>query len=293
MQPTEAYQNLRQELTHLYEPREASTIADMVIESITGLSKSERLIQVQQILNEDQISRFEEMKEELKHGRPIQYVIGYTWFCDLKFDVDERVLIPRPETEELVHHAIEIIEKESKNNKPPYRVLDIGTGSGCIAVSIKKKIAAVEVVAMDISKDALNLAEQNAIQNQVKIEFIQKNILEHIEVDGLPCFDFIISNPPYIPPSDKNSMEKHVLNFEPHAALFTSEQNPLEFYQAIVKFSEFHLTRGGHLAFETHVAYAEEIAEWIKQFEYEEVEIKKDLHGNNRMVFARKSGSSL
>jgi release factor glutamine methyltransferase len=293
MQFTEAYQSLRNELTHLYEPREANTIADWIIESITGLSKSRRLIANNQILNENEKEKFFQMKEELLHGRPVQYVIGKTEFCNLSFQVDERVLIPRPETEELVVKSIDLIQKEKRNTQATFRILDIGTGSGCIAICLKKRIPDAEVIALDCSNETLNLAKSNAINNQVSIQFIQKNILEEAQVNELPCFNFIVSNPPYIPPSDKDSMGKNVLDFEPHTALFTSEQNPLQFYEAIIAFSKFHLTRGGYLAFETHCQYANAVADLLSNQEFEEIEVAQDLQGKNRMVFAKKSGSSL
>ena len=293
MRMKEAYQVLQQRLQSMYEPREASQIAEMVMEKISGYSRTERLIHHEKLLNADQTEIFEEDLKELEGGRPVQYVLGECWFQDMVFKVDERVLIPRPETEELVEYI-----KSSYKNIPcsvdnPCRLIDIGTGSGCIAVSLKKALPLFEVWAVDKSLKALELAKENAKILDVKISFKQSDILEESKNDSLPAFNVIVSNPPYIPLNESKELEKHVIAFEPNEALFVTNQDPLEFYKAIVEFAEHHLLRGGMIFFETHEKYARGVVQLLEENEFEQIQIKKDLQGKDRIVSGKRMGASL
>lgn len=262
------------------------------MEKLTGWERSKRIVHADLSLTEEQQTKYDQFKHELLHGRPVQYVLGEAWFYGFPFYVDEHVLIPRPETEELVdlirkEQEIRVKLHEKKN------ILDIGTGSGCIAISLKKTFADWEVWAIDDSESALQTAKKNAANLQVDVHFNKINIL-HPNVDHqLPPFDLIVSNPPYIPESDKLEMAKHVLDFEPHQALFVTNNDPLQFYKAIVRFSEEHLLRGGYLYFETHSSYADQVAKLMEENAFEEIEICTDLQGLDRIVKGRRPGASL
>jgi len=293
MRMKEAYQLIQQRLQSMYEPREASQIAEMVIEKITGYTRTERLVHHEKLLNADQAVMFEHDLKELEGGRPVQYVLGECCFQNMLFKVDERVLIPRPETEELVESI-----KAHYNNNPcsvdnPCKLIDIGTGSGCIAVSLKKAFPLFEVWAVDKSIKALELAKENANKLDAKISFKQSDILEESKNDSLPAFNIIVSNPPYIPQNESKELDKHVIAFEPNEALFVTNQDPLEFYKAIVEFAEHHLLRGGMIFFETHEKYAKGVIQLLEENEFEQVQIKKDLQGKDRIVSGKRMGASL
>ena len=293
MRMKEAYQLLQQRLQSMYEPREASQIAEMVIEKITGYSRTERLIHHEKLLNADQAMMFEQDLKELENGRPVQYVLGECWFQNMVFKVDERVLIPRPETEELVEYIKAYYHKIPCAVNNPCKLIDIGTGSGCIAVSLKKAFPSFEVWAVDKSLKALELAKENAKKLDANISFKQSDILEESKNDSLPAFNIIVSNPPYIPQNESKELETHVIAFEPNEALFVTNQDPLEFYKAILEFAEHHLLRGGMIFFETHEKYAEGVVQLLEENEFEQVQIKKDLQGKDRIVSGKRMGASL
>ena len=289
----EAYQLLQSELTSVYDNREASTIADWVLEEITSWTKSLRIVHHDKPLSDAQLEIFNRFKKELKEGRPIQYVLGYSWFKGLRYHVNEHVLIPRPETEELVEAITEFYREPKSKTNTTIKALDIGTGSGCIAIALKNEFPNWEVWAMDTSVTALETAIENARQLNKEIHFKQADILNEPKIDHLPAFDLIVSNPPYIPFQDKAEMTEQVLNHEPHLALFITNQDPLQFYKAIVTFSEHHLRRGGTLWFETHMDYANEVASLLKEYDYENIVAKKDMQGRDRMVTGKRTGESL
>lgn len=289
----EAYQILVHDLQSMYDARESSQIADMALESITGLSRTERLVHHDAIMNNEQEIVFNQQLEELKHGRPIQYVIGNCWFQEMQFKVDERVLIPRPETEELVELIIREINHHKGIVQRPFSILDIGTGSGCIAISLKKAIPNCEVWAIDKSKSAIALAKENATLLNTSIYFKEADILSEAKNDSLPAFNIIVSNPPYILPEETTHLRKNVVDFEPKEALFVTNADPLEFYKAITDFSGHHLLRGGLLFFETHEDHASEVKLLLESNEFEHVQIKKDFQGKDRIVWGKKMGASL
>ena len=221
--------------------------------------------------------------KELKTSKPIQYILGRTEFYKCKIRVNEHVLIPRPETEELV----DLIIKESKA-KEPLNILDIGTGSGCIAIALKKNLPDTNVSAIDISEEALLVAKQNAILNQTKITFLQADILkvkDKVEVKE-SGFDIIVSNPPYVRQSEKEKMDKNVLDHEPHLALFVGDNDPLLFYNAIGAFALQNLSTNGKLYFEINEALGKDVKKLLDEMGFQNVEVKKDMSGKERFVIA-------
>lgn len=293
MRIKEAYHQLQQSIQPLYENREASNIADLILEDITGWDRSRRVIHHDALLSEQQLERYTQYKEELLHGRPTQYVLGHAWFCDMRFQVDEHVLIPRPETEELVMEVKKMYADNDADEDQRFRLIDIGTGSGCIAIALKKYFPNWDVWALDQSDGALSIAQKNAVLLDTEIHFIASDILKIAKSDHLPAFDLIISNPPYIPSADKSEMDDRVLDHEPHSALFVTNEDPLQFYKAIIAFSDHHLLRGGMLFFETHEMYAQEVAALMEENGFENIAVKKDLQEKERIVLGRKTGASL
>ena len=289
----EAYHVLQSDLSSLYDNREAANIADWVMEEVTKWTKSQRIIHHNQPLTDEQVNLLLQFKNELQQGRPIQYVLGYSWFRGLQLKVNEQVLIPRPETEELVEAIKNYYTQNKHVGDNKLKAMDIGTGSGCIAIALQHEIPDWEVWAIDTSDSALSIATENAKQLNQEIQFKQADILTELKIDHLPFFDVIVSNPPYIPIENKEEMTKQVLDHEPHLALFISNKDPLQFYKAIVKFSEFHLRRGGTLWFETHMDYANDVAIFLRENDYENVFVLKDFQGKDRIVTAKKTGESL
>jgi release factor glutamine methyltransferase len=289
----EAYHQLQQSIQPLYENREASNIADLIMEDITGWDRSRRVIHHDALLSEPQLERYTHCKEELLHGRPTQYVLGHAWFCGMRLQVDEHVLIPRPETEELVMEVKKMYADISADRDHLIKMVDIGTGSGCIAIALKKYFPDWDVWAVDKYNGALAIAKTNAVLLDTEINFVASDILKEAKTDLLPAFDLIISNPPYIPSEDKSAMDDRVLDHEPHAALFVTNEDPLQFYKAIIAFSEQHLLKSGMLFFETHELYAQEVAALLEANGFEHIVVKKDFQEKERIVMGRRPGASL
>lgn len=220
--------------------------------------------------------------ELLKQEKPIQYILGETEFFGLPFKVNKNVLIPRPETEELVAWVL----KYSKN-KEQLTILDIGTGSGCIAVSLAKNLPKAKVYALDISTEAIKIAKYNAEQNNTSVEFIHANILKWNQTELLPAqlkFDVIVSNPPYIREKEKQLMKPNVLNNEPHLALFVQNENPLLFYEAITEFASKYLAQNGMLFFEINEYLGNDMIKLLKNNNFETIELKQDIFRKDRMI---------
>lgn len=293
MRIKEAYHMLLQKLQQMYIARESSQIADIVMESITGYSRTERLVHQDSMLDTQQMILLTEHIKELEGGRPVQYVLGKCWFQDMPFKVDERALIPRPETEELVEYIKNLYRNIPCQQESPCKIIDIGTGTGCIAISLKKVFPSFEVWAVDKSAKAIELAKENDALLDANILFKQTDILEESKNDSLPAFNIIVSNPPYIPQHESKELDKHVIDFEPHDALFVTNNDPLEFYKAIIEFSEHHLLRGGMIFFETHQQYAKDVFQLLEESEFEQVQLHKDFQGKDRIVSGRKTGASL
>jgi release factor glutamine methyltransferase len=263
----EASQRLLFSLYHIYDQQEAANIADWVMENLTGWKKIDRMLNKHVKFSAEMETLLEKYITELSAHKPVQYVLHEAWFCGLKLYVNENVLIPRPETEELV----EWIASDNKN--AIIKILDIGTGSGCIAIALKKKLPNATVYACDISEEALAVAKKNAELNNAEINFL---LIDILNTDKIPEVNIVVSNPPYIPVSEKTQMNKNVTEYEPHLALFVEDNNPLIFYTAIknINASTYY--------FETHENLAADVAAL-----FQHAEIKQDMQGKNRMVIAR------
>ena len=219
---------------------------------------------------------------ELKKERPLQYILGTTYFMDLELEVNAAVLIPRPETEELVHW---IVSDEDKLN--PLTILDIGTGSGCIAISLKKAAQQWNIAALDVSEQALDVAQRNASKNEVSIQFHLDDIFD--KKQWLKPLDIIVSNPPYVVPSEKEQMLSNVLDYEPDLALFVPEEDPLLFYKRIIEFAHQNLKPSGALYFEINFIFVDELVTFFKKFTFDSVEVRNDYLNRPRMIKAIKS----
>ncbi|MBN2484845.1 MAG: peptide chain release factor N(5)-glutamine methyltransferase [Bacteroidales bacterium] len=271
----------RAKLQHIYPVSETDSIFSLVAEEITGLSRTGQSLMADRALSGQQYERFEEILARLAKCEPVQYILGKAWFYGLCFSVNPGVLIPRQETEVLVDTLI------NKCPAPDGPVIDIGTGSGCIAIALKKNLPLAQVFALDISEGAIETAKTNAIANNTEINFICDDILNPgIRLD---CrFGLIVSNPPYVRGSEKKSMHQNVTGFEPHNALFVPDSDPLLFYRAIAGVSAKYLKPGGMLAVEINEALGESTCALFAGKGYSEVEILKDLNQKERFIIARK-----
>lgn len=266
-------------LSPLIGENEARSFVWLLFDYLRGYSRIDLILKDNERLNEEEKNYLDKALLRLMGGEPIQYVLGQTEFMGLTFKVDKRVLIPRPETEELVEWVLSDIENHSLN------ILDIGTGSGCIPITLKKNISRARIEAWDISSDALNLAKVNALLNKVDVDFREVDVLSAEASTTFP-FDIVVSNPPYVTIKEKSEMGVNVLDNEPHLALFVSDEEPLLFYNAIARLSKNILKPGGKLFFEINQAYGNDV---VKMLEYEgfvETELRKDLSGRDRMIRA-------
>ncbi|MBS1751377.1 MAG: peptide chain release factor N(5)-glutamine methyltransferase [Bacteroidetes bacterium] len=279
MNISESYRYLREALTTIYDQREAGNISDIVVEKITGLKRIDRLLMQDKDLTPPQIQLLHLYTEKLIGHEPLQYVLQEAWFYGMSLYVDRNVLIPRPETEELAEWII----TEQKNAKT---ILDIGTGSGCIAIAIKKSLPSAEVWAIDISHSALIVAQKNAQIQKTEINFRQADILQEISESSFPKFDIIVSNPPYIPASGEKEMRKNVIQFEPHEALFVSDDSPLKFYSSIARFATTNLKANGEVYVEIHEDLADGVKNIFTTAGLSNIFIRKDMQGKNRMIKA-------
>lgn len=270
----EAFQHFVEQTSPVFGAAEAQSIARITFEDAFFVFDFSAEID----LPEPDIIRLYGIIARLKKGEPIQYILGMADFYGLKFKVSPAVLIPRQETEELVHLI-------KGHLKPGSKILDIGTGSGCIPITLKKEVSEAEVFGLDVSETALSIAKENAQLNRVAVDFIQADILDKTSWDSLLRFDIIVSNPPYIPRSEEQLMPEWVLEYEPHLALFVEHQNPLLFYEAIADFARRHLLENGLLFFETNEFNAKEVKVALEQKGFE-VEIHQDIHNKDRMVKA-------
>ena len=278
-----AYQRLLAQLYEVYETREAANIADMVIEEVTGQRKIERIVYKDLPVSAEQQKKLERISDELLNHRPVQYVLGEAWFMDMKFMVNEHVLIPRPETEELVEW---IIKDVAQSGNKGLLLIDIGTGSGCIPIAVKRKIAQITVCAIDISDDALEVAKLNAIAMKVDVRFVNLDFLDEEEWKQLGNYDLIVSNPPYIKKSEESALRDNVLKYEPPLALFVPDENALLFYKAIARFSREHLKPGGSIYVEINEVLGESVIEVFTKNGFSDIILKKDMQGKDRMVKA-------
>ena len=277
----EASQELKKLLHAIYDPRESSNIAEWVMEDLTGINHIDRIMHSHRILTEEQLDHYHEYILRLSNGMPVQYVIGYGYFMSLRFRVNEDVLIPRPETEELVQWAID--ELPAPHTGTSLTILDVGTGSGCIPIMLKKKIPTAIVHTIDISKDAIAVARDNDRSTRPKWIFTRAIFL--ILPPGKVCQKPIlsISNPPYIPLRDKDTLNRNVLNFEPHLAIFVDNSDPLIFYKAIAAYAQNRLSKNGCIFVELDEGQATDLKKLMKKSGFLP-ELRKDMQGRDRMM---------
>ena len=281
----EAQQLLIQRLSPIYDKREAGNIADIVMESVTGYKKSERVIHKTSRLSNELSERLEKYLIDLEQQKPVQYVLKEAWFYGMNFYVDENVLIPRPETEELVNWVVEEIHSsESVGWNRRTIILDVGTGSGCIPVSLKKAIPSAELWGCDLSELALNVARFNSAKLGHLVDFQGLDFLNHVQRNQLPHVNILVSNPPYVPEKDMESMQPNVLKFEPHIALFVPDNDPLIFYRAIADFGHHRMHKDGIIFVEIHEDLAVPLTELFTSAGYSSIEVKRDMQGKERMM---------
>ncbi|MCK9404355.1 MAG: peptide chain release factor N(5)-glutamine methyltransferase [Chitinophagaceae bacterium] len=278
----QAQQDTLSQLKNLYDEREATNITDWVMEHLTGKKRIDRLLEKERVLSATKIARLDVILQELATHKPIQYVLGEAWFAGMKFFVNEDVLIPRPETEELVEWIYAESQQSTRNH---LQLLDIGTGSGCIPISLKKKQPTLSIAALDVSKGAIAVAERNAGSLGAAIHYILVNFLNEAFWDQLPVVDIIVSNPPYIKESEQNNMRKNVLGFEPSLALFVPDNDALLFYRKIALFGKTNLTEEGTIFVEINEALGKEVTDLFEANGYT-VELRKDMEGKDRMLKA-------
>lgn len=290
----EAERYLNKELRTIYDERESYNIGDILIEELTGFNKSERIIKKNEILTEESKKKLEHALGRLIKHEPIQYVINKAWFYNMELYVDNSVLIPRPETEELVEWIINDIKSEGIDvftNKPfksdetdQLKIADIGTGSGCIALALKKAMPRAEVWGFDHSEAALTVARRNGSSLDIRVDFQGVDFLDYGQHKFLPSVDIIVSNPPYIAINDKSTLNPNVVNYEPHLALFVPDNDPLVFYKALIHYSTRRLHKNGRIYMEINEEAGEEINRLFVSAGMQKIKIKKDLQGKNRMV---------
>lgn len=280
----EASQYLIHQLQSVYDASEASNIAVWVLESITNFNRLAQKIHSSEVLDVNQAQKMESYIRELLNHRPVQYVLGECYFMDMKLFVDENVLVPRPETEELVDWVIKYCQSQGIG---AISILDVGTGSGCIALALKKHLPKSKVTAIDISAGALDIAQRNATDLGLEINFMQSNILNEKEWGNLSAFDIIVSNPPYITLPEQESILPNVLRYEPHQALFVTDEDPQQFYKAIEAFSRQKLQEGGSIFMELHRDFAKDTQTYYEHKGWQTM-LRKDMQENDRMLMAQK-----
>ena len=273
------------ELSTMYPKTEIDSFFFLLIEAKLNLQRIDTVLKPDFLIDESILSELKSIVKRLQKEEPIQYILGETEFYSLPFLVDENTLIPRPETEELLEWVInEVLEIRSKNQDKNLNILDIGTGTGCIPISLAKNLNNVSISAIDVSSEALKKAKQNAVLNKVDITFLEIDILKTKELPKK--YDFIISNPPYVRELEKVEINNNVLQNEPHLALFVDDENPLIFYKKIADLAKQDLTKNGLLFFEINQYLGKETVEMLQQKGFKNIELKKDFSGNDRMIKA-------
>ncbi|MFD2918027.1 peptide chain release factor N(5)-glutamine methyltransferase [Psychroserpens luteus] len=282
------------ELDDLFGNEEVNSFFNILIEHYLDLKRIHLVLEPEYAITKEEEQPLFEALAHLKSQKPIQYILGETEFYGLPFKVNQHTLIPRPETEELVDWIINSHSErseESQLEESQLKILDIGTGTGCIAISLAKHLKKTKVSALDVSEDALKIAKQNAKLNEVDVEFIKDNILNSRHAEGVSTshyYDVIVSNPPYVRNLEKAEIQPNVLENEPHLALFVEDENPLQFYKAICEFAQLNLKDNGTLFFEINEYLGKEMIQLMKEFKFKDIELKKDMFGKDRMIFGRK-----
>jgi release factor glutamine methyltransferase len=278
---------IKEQLRNFYPDSEIKSFCYLMMESVCGFDKHSVLRDKDKHLSQKESLRIQEIIEELKKYRPIQYILGETEFYGLKFQVNENVLIPRPETEELVERVIRDCACSDGSDLCSPSILDIGTGSGCIAVALAKNLPQASVYALDISENALGVARRNAAINNVNVRFFRQDIRMALSSGFPETWDVIVSNPPYVTPAEKEIMQKNVLDYEPHEALFVPQENPLLFYERIADIGLQRLAASGTLYFEINALYGAEVVEMLKAKNYRKIHLFQDISGKDRIVVAK------
>jgi release factor glutamine methyltransferase len=270
------------ELTSIYDAGEAESFFYLILEEKRNLKRIDLALHPDLVFSAEQMIIWNSILEQLKQEIPIQYLLGKTSFYGLDFEVNENVLIPRPETEELVEWILE--SQKSKVESQKIRILDIGTGSGCIAISLAKNLPHATVFAIDVSEKALATAKINAKNNSEDVTFINQNILETDDLKQQ--FDVIVSNPPYVRHLEKAEIKKNVLDNEPHLALFVADNDALIFYKKIAELAQKNLSKNGQLFFEINQYLGKEMVDLLEKMNFKNIELRKDIYGNDRMIKA-------
>jgi release factor glutamine methyltransferase len=293
----------------LYDKREVYSLADLLLEEVCCITRTDRLMHPERVLTADQRARLMDIIAQMEQGVPVQQALGYAWFYGARFKVSPDVLIPRPETSELVDWIVSDVRSRRlslpvvpASQATPLFVCDIGTGSGCIAISLARVIEDVKVLAIDVSEAALNIARANACEQNVdNLQFAHIDILGYVDKSdssakltletntfpqGYQHFDIIVSNPPYVCRKEATEMSEIVLKHEPEVALFVPDDDPLLFYRAIARFGKKHLVKGGSLYFEINTAYGQATCRLLEAMGYSNIELRADVTGRDRMIKA-------
>ena len=269
-----------EELASVYDEHEIDSFFYILLEAFHQMKRIDLAMNPEMEIDTMQLLQWETVLAQLKEQKPIQYILGETEFFGLPFYVNENTLIPRPETEELVDWIIQQSKDESRKSK--VKILDIGTGTGCIAISLAKNLPNAEVYAMDVSEEALMVAKKNATRNGTAVTFLHQSILE--TDDLLQQFDIIVSNPPYVRNLEKEEIKKNVLEFEPHLALFVDDHDALLFYRKIAELARKNLSAKGQLYFEINQYLGKEMVSLFEEHQFKTIELRKDIYGNDRMM---------
>jgi release factor glutamine methyltransferase len=277
------YRSMQHELSGIYSAEEIRAMWFLLLEAFFGWSMMKALQRESETLTESEMLRLHYAIKDLKAEKPVQYITGYTWFYDVKIWVEPGVLIPRPETEELVDWILQ----DARHSDQTFRVLDIGTGSGCIALALATGLSAAQVSAMEVSAEALKIAANNAKQNETDLHLIQADILDEQQW-GTEQYDIIVSNPPYVRDSEKSNMKANVLAYEPAQALFVCDEDPLLYYRTILRYGRSHLLPGGTIYFEINEALGGEMKTLVESLGFKDIDLRKDLNGKDRMMKCRK-----
>ncbi len=273
--------HLQQEFRKRYPEGESASLVRLVLDHF-GYPPSAYLNDPDQVPDPDIQWQIKEIVDEIHTGKPIQYILGSTQFCELKIIVHSGVLIPRPETEEMVYKIRDRLDVEPRN------IMDLGTGSGCIALALKNQFPEADVWGLDVSRSALEIARENGRINRLDVTWMYGNLLEEIDQSSEQKFDLVVSNPPYVLNSERIHMSSHVLDFEPEEALFVEDADPLQYYRQIASYCKIHLVQGGVLWLEINERLGSETSRLIEEAGFQQVTLLKDIHEKERFIEARR-----
>ncbi len=273
---------IRNELAYVFSDPEIKVVSDILIKTVTGITKLHQLYDDHHIIEDVEAEKIIEFVKDLKTGKPLQYVIGETVFYDCTIKLNSSTLIPRPETEELV----DLILRENKGFTG--KIIDFGSGSGCITVSLAKNLPFAELTGIEISDEAIIIAGKNAVLNKVKVTFLKNDIL-NFEFRGIEKAGIIVSNPPYVRDTEREKMAKNVLGFEPPLALFVSDSDPLIYYKSILEIADTILLPGGRLYFEINEAMGMPVVQLVSSFDFSDIIVVQDINGKDRILKAKKN----